>query len=116
MSDMTDDSVGQVESGRWLTIVDAARHFRVHTRTIERRIKAGELQRRPGSFPIEIWVSGAFSDEVSPSMSDTSGDTVGQEDRAVALIERVPDSVARQLTTAIEALERSQARNAELER
>jgi hypothetical protein len=116
MSDVTDDTVGQVNSGLWLTIVDAARHFGVATRTIERRIQRGELQRRPSSFPVEVWVPGATEADVSAGVSGMSGDAVGQEERAVALVERVSDSVARQFTTAIEALERSQARNAELER
>jgi hypothetical protein len=113
VSDVSDDTEGQVEAGRWMTIPEAAFHFRKSTKTIERWANAGRLQRHPTARPVEVWVSGAPGESGASDMSD---DTVGPEERTVALAERMSDAVGRQLSPILAALERTEERVRTLER
>ena len=112
-SDMSDDTEGQVEAGRWMTIPAAAFHFRKSTKTIERWASSGRLQRHPTARPVEVWVSGAPGEGAASDMSD---DTVGPEERTLALAERMSDAVGRQLSPILAAMERTEERARTLER
>jgi len=113
MSDTSDDTVGQVEAGGWMTVPQAALNYRKSTKTIERWVEAGRLQKHPTARPVQVWVPGLG---VVGGMSDVSDDTVGPDERAVVLAERVTDAVGRQVVPILAALERSEERARTLER
>ena len=93
MSDIVSDSVGPSEAGAWLSLEDAARFLGVTVRTVDRR---GLPKRRLPGRPTEVWVAGA-DDSVS-DVTETSDGHIGRDDeRAIALSERVSDVVGRQM-------------------
>lgn len=80
------------EAGYWLTKQDAARFLKVDVRTIDRR----KLPKRRGiGRPVEVWVAGATSDNVSQP-SETEQDTAPTvEERALALSDSVSDIISQ---------------------
>jgi chromosome segregation ATPase len=113
MPDMSDDSEEHVNAGRWMTVPQAALHYRKSTKTIERWAEAGKLQRHTTAKPVEVWVSGMAGEA---ELSDMSVDISGPEERAIALAERMSDTVGRQLSPILAALERTEERARTLER
>lgn len=116
MSDMSDDTDGQVEAGRWATIAEAALHYRRVARTIERWVETGRLKRHPTALPTLVWLPS--SDSPTPE-SDVSGDNVGQaeaaEEAALARVERLYDIVRQQTSPLTEALARAELRASQAE-
>ena len=112
MSDIVSDSVGPSEAGAWLSLEAAARFLGVTVRTIDRR---GLPKRRLPGRPTEVWVAGA-DDSVS-DVTETSDGHIGHDDeRAIALSERVSDVVGRQVAPLLAELAASRQRIEELAR
>jgi hypothetical protein len=112
MSDTVSDDVGRAESGAWLPLEDAARFLRVTVRTIDRR---GLPKRKLPGQTTEVWVVGA--DAPVSDVSETSDGHIGHDnERAIALSERVSDVVGRQLAPLLAALERQAERIEDLAR
>lgn len=111
MSDMTDDTDGQVEAGRWGTIPEAALAFKRSTRTIERWCDAGRLKRHPTAQPVLVWIADGQASDTAPDMTD---DTIRQieaaEERALALMERMSDAVGQQTAPVLARLNEALAR------
>ena len=112
MSDIVSDSVGPSEAGAWLALEAAARFLGVTVRTIDRR--SLPKRRLPG-HPTEVWVAGA-DDSVS-DVTETSDGHIGHDDeRAIALSERVSDVVGRQMVPLLAELASSRQRIEDLAR
>jgi hypothetical protein len=112
MSDIVSDSVGPSEAGAWLALEDAARFLRVTVRTLDRR---GLPKRRLPGHPTEVWVAGA--DDTVSDVTETSDGHIGRDDeRAIALSERVSDVVGRQMAPLLAELATSRQRIEDLAR
>ncbi len=99
------------EAGYWLPKQDAARFLKVDVRTIDRR----KLPKRRGiGRPVEVWVAGATSDDVS-SASETDQDTPPTpEERALALSDSVSDIIGQHTAPLYARIEDLARENGEL--
>jgi hypothetical protein len=112
MSDIVSDGVGPSEAGAWLSLEAAARFLGVTVRTVDRR---NLPKRRLSGRPTEVWVAGA-DDSVS-DVTETSDGHIGHDDeRAIALSERVSDVVGRQMAPLLAELAASRQRIEDLAR
>ncbi len=107
-----DDTGGHAEAGRWLTYEDAARHFGVAPRTIERWIKDGRLRKgAPVGGRAVVWVADTPGGQ-EPAMADD----IGGQERAVLLVDRISLAVSRQLEAVTAQLATVTERNEALAR
>lgn len=93
---MSDDSDGQIESGRWASVAEAALHHKRTTRTIERWVEVGRLKRHPTASPILVWIAdGQASDDASDMSDDSARQMMAAEERVLALAERMSAAVGQ---------------------
>jgi len=112
MSDIVSATVGPSEAGAWLSLEAAARVLGVTVRTVDRR---GLPKRRLPGRPTEVWVAGA--DDTGSDMTETSDGHIRHDDeRAIALSERVSDVVGRQMAPLLAELAASRQRIEDLAR
>ncbi|HVQ45147.1 MAG TPA: hypothetical protein VMT30_09410 [Candidatus Saccharimonadia bacterium] len=110
---MSETPTDTSEAGAWLPLADAARFYRVTIRTLDRRRLP---KRHLVGRPVEVWVAGATSDDVSDDAETPQDIPPTVEERALALSDSVSDIISQHtapLYARIEVLARENGELAE---